>query len=151
MKLHTKIVLLIAFIILISGISSSLLGSHFMHKALEEELTKRGVTIVQTLSELITEDVIKGNRISVGDVLRDIISRTEGVEFAYITGFDGCIFAHTFEGGFPRALLHKQHEIIRSDEPRLDRYLADKTLINSRQMSLKARNGCFLKLLCSKL
>ncbi|MBN2372513.1 PAS domain S-box protein [bacterium] len=129
MKLHTKIVLLAGLAIFITGISSSIMGSHITQKALEKELIKRGAVIAQAVSELVADDVIKGNKILVCDVLRDIIRRTEGIEFAYITGFDGRIFAHTFEGGFPRALMHKIHETVRHNEPGQDRYLADKTLI----------------------
>ncbi len=122
MKLKTKISLIIAVTALVTGGTLALLVSNVMHNALEQELEKRGVVIAQTLAEHVTHSVIDGEVIAAHSALNDIIRRTDNVEFACIFGFNGEMFTHSFDSGFPRALLPREHDLIRSDSPRLDRF-----------------------------
>jgi len=123
MKLHIKLTLLIAaFAVVIAG-ACALLVDNVMHVALEQELDKRGVVIAQTLAEHIALNVIDGEIVAARQALLEIIQRTEDMEFAYVTGFDEEVFAHSFEEGFPRALLPDGHDLIRDDTPSLERYV----------------------------
>ncbi|NOQ23653.1 MAG: PAS domain S-box protein [Candidatus Aegiribacteria sp.] len=122
MKLKTEISLLIAVTALLTGGTIALLVSNVMHNTLEQELEKRGVVIAQTLAEHVTQSVIDGEVIAAHSVLNNIVRRTDNVEFACIIGFDGEVFTHSFESGFPRALLPGEHDLIHPDSPRLDRF-----------------------------
>ncbi len=123
MRLQTKIILLIFFIAVSIGLSSSLLVSRLMFKALEKEMEKEGLILAQALAEHITLDVINHDILPTREVLREIVRRTKDVDFAYIIGFDGSIFTYSFEGGFPRALLNKTHEVLNSET--IDRYTTE--------------------------
>ncbi len=110
MRLHTRLTFLIVALILVTGSILALLVSYRVHNALEQELEKRAVVIAQMLAEHVTYDVIDGDIVAAHETLQDVVRRTEDVEFVYIHGFEGEVFAHSFEGGFPRALLHHEHE-----------------------------------------
>ena len=122
MRLHIRLTLLIVVLALAIGGTLALLVSEVMHNALEKELEKRGVVIAETMAEHVTHNVIDGEVVAAREALQEIIQRTEDVEFAYVTGFDGEVFAHSFEDGFPRDLLHDEHDLIRADTPHLERY-----------------------------
>ena len=122
MRLHTKLALLIVFLVAVTGGTAVLLVSNAMRDALERELEKKGVVIAQALVEGVVHNVIDGEVIAARQSLRETVRRTEDVEFAYVVGFDGNVFAHSFEDGFPRALLPDEHEIIRAEAPHLEKY-----------------------------
>ena len=122
MRLHIKLTLLIVVLAVAIGGTLALLVSNVMHDALEQELEKRAVVIAQTLAEHVTHSVIDGEVVAVREALQEIVQGTEDVEFAYVTGFDGEVFAQSFEDGFPRALLPDEHDLIRAEAPHLERY-----------------------------
>ncbi|MEK6775318.1 MAG: PAS domain S-box protein [bacterium] len=107
MKLQTKIALLILILALIIGLISSYLVGRLMMGNHEVELEEKGIAIAQTVSELITIHVINRDKLSAQAALKSIVERTEDVDFAYLIGFNGNIFSHSFDGGFPEALVQK--------------------------------------------
>jgi PAS domain S-box-containing protein len=130
MRLHVKLTLWIAVFSVVGGGTIALLVSNVMHDTLEQELEKRGVVIAETMAEHVTHKVIDGEVVAAREALQEIIQRTEDVEFAYVTGFDGEVFAHSFEDGFPRALLSHAHEhdLPHADAPCLERYETEEGL-----------------------
>ncbi len=128
-RLHTKFIMLITIVVMSTGLLSSLIVGRLMHKAFEKELEEKGIIVVQTLAELIAHAVIDGEVLPSREALQDIISRTENIDFAYIIGFDGNVFAHSFEGGFPRTLAYEVHKISHSTAPALRRYSTEKGLV----------------------
>jgi len=125
MRLRIKLILLIVVLTVASGGTVALLASNIMYNALEEQMEKRGVVIAQTLADHATPNVIDGEVVAAREVLLETVQRTEGTEFAYIVGFDGNVFAHSFEDGFPRDLLPQKHYLIHADNPRLERYATE--------------------------
>ncbi len=65
-------------------------------------------TLVQSLRDTLVQDVIDGNKLRVTNMLKNIASHQNPIEYLYVTGEDNNIFAHSFEDGFPRYLLDKQ-------------------------------------------
>ncbi len=116
MRLQTKIILLVGVISLSVGLLSAVLVSSIMHEALEREMEARAVAIIQTMAEQMASQVISADAVSVRETLREIVHRTRDVDFAFVVGFDDEIFAHSFDGGFPRQLLRIQarHNMIRA-------------------------------------
>jgi len=124
MRLHTEIILLVGAISLSIGVLSAVLVSAIMHEALERELEGKAVAIVQTMAEQMTPRIINRDVVSVRETLQEIVRRTEDVDFAFVVGFEHEIFAHSFDGGFPRELLRSQarHDIVRASAPHLCSY-----------------------------
>jgi PAS domain S-box-containing protein len=90
-----------------------------MERALEE----KAAILTQTVAELIVSNVIDGEVLVVREVLQDIVRRTKNVQFVYVVGFDGNPFSHSFEGGFPKAFVHRRHTLVHSDLPELNKYM----------------------------
>jgi len=68
-------------------------------------------TLSQTIIEGIVQDTIDANSVHVRELLKKITDDDRAIEYAYVTNFEGNIFAHTFVGGFPKYLaeLTKKH------------------------------------------
>ncbi|MGP8330523.1 MAG: PAS domain S-box protein [Methanosarcinaceae archaeon] len=129
MRLYTKSILLIVLVAFFIGSFSLVLVNRLMRSALEDEMQKRCIDITQTISETITENVINGEVLPTREILRKIVQRSKDIEFAYVVGFDGNVFVHSFEKGFPKILAKQIHEIVTKDAPHLDRYFIEKKLI----------------------
>ena len=119
MRLRTKIILLTVAVTLGLGLGSSLLVSRMMHGALQNELRDQAVLAVQGLAEHVTHNVIDGEVIDARDAVRRMVERSQSVRYAYIIDFDGRLFTHTFEGGFPKVLarMPHQHSIVSAQSP----------------------------------
>lgn len=104
MRLHTQIILLIGAVAMGIGLISSILVSRMLHSTLETELRDQAVVATQSLAEHITDNVINGEVIEAREALRNMVERSQSIQYAYIIDFDGRLFAHSFEGGFPKAL-----------------------------------------------
>ncbi|MCK5611920.1 PAS domain-containing protein, partial [Candidatus Pacearchaeota archaeon] len=109
MKLHAKITLLTTSAVLLISLFSLTLMDKLLRDRFDYELRAKGQILVEGLSESIAKDVIDSEILSVTDVLSKIVERTQHIVYAYIVGFDGHVFAHTFEKGFPKKLLTVQH------------------------------------------
>jgi len=125
MKIHTKIYLLIVAIVFVAGIFFLSIGLHLMHKSMERELVEKGLVVAQSLPDLIAEKVIKGETLLTTEILKKIVQRTKDLEYIFIIGFEGEIFAHSFKGGFPKALTFSPHKILSANAPELRRYLTN--------------------------
>jgi len=116
-KLHTKIILLVTCLGVGIGLCCSLLGGSILREAINAEFKKEAEIIVQSVGNRITQNVIDNEVIPARHILQEIINPTHGVDYAYVIGFDGEIFAHSFEKGFPRDLAKITHEMFCSGEP----------------------------------
>ena len=105
MKLQTKLIALIIILVFMSGGLFAYFSHNIIQHALEENLIEKGSLLSRTLSELISDDVLEGNVLHANQELVQIVHRNEDVEYAFITDFNGNIFTHSFEKGFPIELI----------------------------------------------
>ena len=96
--------LLIVTVTLGVGLGSALMASRLMQEALESELSDQAWVVVQVLAEQITRNVINGEVIEAKKAIKQVVDPAQSIKYAYVSDFDGFIFTHSFEGGFPRAL-----------------------------------------------
>ncbi len=64
-------------------------------------------TLAQAIAEGVSQDTIDGDNIHARELLRRIVSKDKALEYIYVTNFDGLLFAHTFDGGFPKVLAER--------------------------------------------
>ncbi len=102
--------MLIVVVALSVGLSSSFLASRMMHNALESELRNQAEIAARFLAKHISHTVINNEVLEARDALSRIAEQSQSIQYAYIVDFDGRVFAHTFEGGFPKALAAKSHQ-----------------------------------------
>ncbi len=127
MRLQAKFILLIVAVALGLGLSSSFLVSQMMKKAMDRQLRDQAMLAAQTLAEHITHSVIDGEVISAREAMIEIVNRMETIKYVYIIGFDNKVFAHTFEGGFPKALVARRERRVPvyMQEPQVAEYATD--------------------------
>lgn len=143
MRLHTKIIFLISAIALSVGGLSSYIAGRMMHRELETELEKKGAVLAATIAEIITPHVMDRELLPTQDALRDVLFRAQDVEYIYVTGFDGALFVHTFERGFPAELLPSLKRKLCATTPSFTRYITDKgPVLDTSYCLIKGMRGC---------
>lgn len=105
MKFRYRISLLIVFLIL--GLSVAIIKSEdtLLREHLEAAQREWISTLVRATAEGVTQDVIDRDPLHATDLLLRIVSKDISIEYIYITDFEQRLFAHTFDSGFPRALI----------------------------------------------
>jgi len=104
MTITNKLLLLVVSIIMLT-----LIGSYYFQKSqirthLELNQQKWINTLIESLSETVAKDTINGDKVNVSEILQHVVN-DNAIQFAYVTDMNGQLFAHSFEGGFPRFLL----------------------------------------------
>lgn len=104
-----------------------LAGSFYFHKTqirshLEHSQQEWIDTLIKSLSESITKDTINGDKISVQEILHNLVL-DDAIQYVYVTDMNGELFAHSFKGGFPRFLLEK---LAQQTEPLYDLHTHNK-------------------------
>lgn len=109
MKLSIKIILLIITLVIVLGASFIYISSNLIRDRLYIYQDEWIETLVHAISEGIALNTINGDVLAAREKLQSIVQNDIALEYAYVTDFQGRIFTHTFEKGFPRALFY-QHE-----------------------------------------
>jgi len=105
MKLSVKITALVLLLGILFAGSSIILNQLLIQKYLTDAQAGWVHTLTHVVAEGISLDTINGNALHARDQLINIIQFDESLEYAYITDFNGKLFVHTFNKGFPRYLL----------------------------------------------
>jgi len=105
MRLAVKITTLVLVLGILFAAASITINQFLFQKHLSDAQTEWVKTLKQAIAEGISLDTINGNAIHAREQLQTIIQQDVALEYAYITDFDGNLFAHTFDQGFPRYLL----------------------------------------------
>ena len=104
MKFAHKIALVMGVLLLGYGlISASLLNWRIQDRLLAEQ-SAWASTLTAALAEGIARDTLNGDALQVRETLRNTVRAENRVTYAYVTDFEGRLFAHSFDGGFPKAL-----------------------------------------------
>ena len=110
MKLSAKISALVFLLAILFAVSFIGLNQFVLQRYLTETQTEWVNTMTHAIAEGISLDTINSNTLHARNQLKTIVQLDEALEYAYITGFNGKLFVHTFNEGFPRALLQHIRE-----------------------------------------
>jgi len=107
MKLSWRILTLV--LVTVSGIgTASFFLTNYQQTTLHNDSEKLlAKTVVQSLRDALVQDVIDNNKLRVTNLLKNLQSNDNPIDYLYITTGDHSIFAHSFTEGFPRYLLHQ--------------------------------------------
>jgi len=143
MKLSAKISTLVLFLAILFAAVYIGLNQLLLQKYLNDSQSEWVNTLTFAIAEGVSLDVINGNTLHAREQLKHIIQIDKALEYAYITDFDGQLFVHTFEHGFPRYLLEKinqahdgVHGDIRFTSKNGDIYETDTLLIKGMRAQL---------------
>ena len=105
MRIATKMSVLIMALAATFLLASFLIFGNRLHRHLEDSQLEWVQILAQGISEGLAHDTIDRNTVHATELIRRIERNDQAIEYIYITDFDGRLFAHSFESGFPRALL----------------------------------------------
>ena len=105
MKLSSKIIWLVGGLALLFGIVTSLLLQETVQRYATESERQWSGSLVHAIAEGVARDTIDGNRLPVRRQLQRLVAEDRALAYIFLTDFEGRLFAHSFDNGFPRALL----------------------------------------------
>lgn len=107
MKLSYRLTLLLLVTVSITALANFLL-TQYQKQALHNDSEKiLAHTLVQSLRDALVQDVIDGNKLRVTNLLTRLSGHDNPIEYLYVTDNQHNVFAHSFEQGFPRYLIHQ--------------------------------------------
>ncbi len=116
MKLATRILLLIVAIVSLSALAHVGLTRYQQVALNRESEAILAQTIVNSVRDAVVRDVIDGNALRVASLLQSIQRDNDPIEYLFVTGLDGGVFAHSFEVGFPRYLARQDFQMVERED-----------------------------------
>ncbi|MDH5180412.1 MAG: PAS domain S-box protein [Gammaproteobacteria bacterium] len=105
MKLSTKIVIVVLSLLVMVTVVSMLAVNYRIDRERNDSVWEWGKTLTSTLAESIAGDVINGNVVHATEILQNITRKNQSLEYAFLTDFEGRVFAYSFTDEFPTKLL----------------------------------------------
>ncbi len=119
MKLSTKIIWLVAGLALLFGLATSLLLRDTVQRYASESARDWSASLVHAIAEGVARNTIDGNSLPVRRQLQRLVREDDVLAYIFLIDFEGRLFAHSFDSGFPRALLPRLREAAPGDTQRL--------------------------------
>ncbi len=79
---------------------NTLLDAHF-----KQGTRNQGELLGSLMADTLSEKLLEGRKLEIRQMLRDVVEKEDWVAYLYLTDFDGRLAAHSFDKGFPQALL----------------------------------------------
>ena len=111
MKLSAKISALVLFQAIVFVAIFASVNQFILQKYLNDNQNEWVNTLTLAIAEGISLDVINSKPLNARKQLKNIIELDEAFEYAYVTDFNGDLFVHTFNQGFPRYLLEQINKV----------------------------------------
>ncbi len=105
LKLKTKIILGVAFMLIFCGLGIGLILSEMSSSALLDEGKKRGMALTSGLAFRLAEPILAMDFLQMKNLIDNVYNQYDDVTYVFLTDIDDNIFSHTFTGGFPTDLL----------------------------------------------
>ena len=126
MRLRTKIIFLMISVTLVMSVLLVRSQDVLLRDKLEESQVEWVRTLVRAVAESIAQNIIDSDQLETRALLRRIVNNEEAISYIFITNFEGHLFTHTFDNGFPKVLIkHMQAE----DHEASSGYLMDGEII----------------------
>ncbi|MBW9256693.1 MAG: PAS domain-containing protein [Candidatus Thiodiazotropha sp. (ex. Lucinisca nassula)] len=132
MRIFSQLALAGSGMLALATIAIALLLSDLYSDSYRDFVEQHSRGLHQVLAESLANRVVQGDALELRDVLEQVRNSEAGLAYLYVTDFDGKLFAHTFENGFPRALLPTlqlradkvEEGVYRSDQGGINHYSA---------------------------
>ena len=110
MRLSRRIALTIAApLVLVVGISAAI-GIPALRDQMHRDNMAWASTLVSALAETLSDQVARGDVLAVQNELRGIRDNQKSIIYLFVVGFDGKVFAHTFQNGMPPDLVSRRND-----------------------------------------
>ncbi len=98
MKLWTRIALLNVLLVLVLGSIIGVAIINIVSLSLRAELNRQGESIAKNLADRIGNSVLLDDFYGGRSAIDDVFKTEKDVEYVFVTGKEGKLFAHTFQG-----------------------------------------------------
>ena len=103
--LRARLVIGMAAVVLLLGVSVIGFTKSALTKALDDELTKRGGVIARSAAQNSADYILTEQHVPLRLMLYGLLDEREDALYAFVLDGRGNLIAHTFQDGFPRDLL----------------------------------------------
>lgn len=107
MKLRTKIIASTLLIVLLILIGSYLVIQDIQTGIIEGEFRDKGFLLANHLALEVTTPLLVNDLIEIRNAVENTKNSNPDIEYIYVTDSEGIVLVHTFERGFPKALLNR--------------------------------------------
>jgi PAS domain S-box-containing protein len=105
LKLRTQLALTGTVLLVVAALVFAQAFSRLFVDSYQAHLAQHHKSLHRMLAQMLADRVIQGEVLDVTDILKDARVHAPSIAYLYVTDFEGRLFAHTFDAGFPRALL----------------------------------------------
>jgi len=118
MNLNHKLALLVLLATVTTGLLLGTWNAHQTQQALFEDAREQGTMLAHALGETQVARLSERQVVDLTHSLRRIVSENADISYVFVTDFDGEVFAHSFDGGFPHEQLQpgNDHRSLRSQQ-----------------------------------
>ena len=124
-NIRSKILGIVLGLVLLLGLTVTMQVRQLLAQSMYGQLEEQAVAITRDLAARAADPILINNLFALHELLRDTRANHPSVRYAFVTGTNGEVLAHTFEGGFPADLVRSnsagatefQHtEVLETDE-----------------------------------
>ena len=106
-SIRTKVMGIVAVCILWAALALVWYAYHDVSTALREQLRERGVAISTSLAAQGRDLILTDNRFALYELVKDTYNADKDIAYIFVLDAAGNVLIHTFDEGFPIALLGK--------------------------------------------
>lgn len=132
-SVRTKILGIVLTFTIVLGLGITWQVRMVMNRTLVGELEERGRSVVSDLAARSVDPILLNDNFALYELLTETLSNHPDAVYAFVVDPQGRVLAHTFEGGFPTALLtlnaptedgHIQHRLYTSNQGHIHDFVA---------------------------
>jgi signal transduction histidine kinase len=104
-SVRTKILGIVLGFIILLGAGVTVQARYALTQTMTAQLEEQSVSVSRDLAARATDPILLNDLLSLHDLLKETLVNNANVRYAFIVDKEGQVIAHTFEGGFPLALV----------------------------------------------
>lgn len=105
MKLKSKIIISMLFIIILISTGYYLAIKDIQTNIIERQFSDKGILLSNYLASDVTNNLLIDDFVTIKQLFEDLKNKEPSIEYIYLTDTQGIVLIHTFDNGFPKALL----------------------------------------------
>lgn len=106
-SLKTRIIISMVFIILLVTIGSYLVIEDIQKGIIEGEFRDKGFFLSNHLARELTEPLLLNDLVEINNYIDNLKNEDSEIEYIFVTDSEGIVLVHTFDNGFPKALVER--------------------------------------------
>lgn len=110
-SLRSRIIISILFIIFLIVSGSYLVIQDIQTGIIEGEFREKGFLLANNLASEVTDQLLVNDLVEMRKTIENVKNSYPDIEYIFVEDSEGIILTHTFEGGFPKALLNNSNPL----------------------------------------